>query len=79
MYPRWLWPGFSLPGVVWLIVLFVVPFYAVIGVAFGAVDPNLQTAIPIWNPLQWNVGWVSDAISRLKPGGELWGVAVRTC
>ena len=70
--------GFALPGVIWLIILFVVPFYAVIGVAFGSVDPNLLPAIPIWNPLQWNVGWVSDALSRLQPGGDLWPVSVRT-
>ena len=43
MYPRWLWAGFALPGVVWLLPLFLVPFYAVIGVAFGDVDALLQT------------------------------------
>jgi putrescine transport system permease protein len=79
MYPRWLWPGFALPGVLWLIVLFVVPFYAVIGVAFGTIDPNLLSAIPIWNPLEWNVGWVNEALTRLQPGGDLWVVFVRTC
>ena len=41
MYPRWLWPAFALPGVVWLVLLFLVPLYAVIGVAFGRVDPIL--------------------------------------
>ena len=51
MYPRWLWPGFAFPGVLWLIILFVVPFYAVIGVAFGTVDPILLSAVPIWNCL----------------------------
>ena len=68
MYPRWLWTGFALPGVIWLILLFVVPFYAVIGVAFGTVDPNLLTAIPFWNPLEWNIGWVSETLHRLQPG-----------
>jgi hypothetical protein len=24
MYPKWLWPAFALPGVVWLILLFLV-------------------------------------------------------
>ena len=33
MYRRWLWPGFALPGVIWLIVLFLVPFYTVLAVA----------------------------------------------
>ena len=79
MYPRWLWQGFSLPGIVWLIVLFIVPFYAVTAVAFGTVDPTLYTPIPIWNPLQWNAGWVGDALTRLEPGNDLWRVFVRTC
>ena len=46
MYPRWLWPAFALPGVVWLIILFLLPFYAVVGVAFGGIDPILQTPDP---------------------------------
>jgi len=79
MYPRWLWPGFAFPGVLWLIILFVVPFYAVIGVAFGTVDPILLSAVPIWNPLEWNVGWVNETLQRLSPGGDLWVVCVRTC
>jgi putrescine transport system permease protein len=66
------------PGVVWLLILFAIPFYAVIGVSFGTVDPILFTPIPIWNPLNWNVGWVSDTLTRLEPGGDLWGVFIRT-
>jgi putrescine transport system permease protein len=79
MYPRWLWQGFALPGIAWLVILFIVPFYAVTAVAFGAVNSTLLTPIPVWNPLQWNVGWLGDALSRLEPGGELWGVFLRTC
>jgi spermidine/putrescine transport system permease protein len=79
MYPRWLWPSFALPGVLWLIILFVIPFYAVIGVAFGTIDPILLSAVPIWNPVEWNVGWVSEVLSRLEPGGDFWTVFVRTC
>jgi putrescine transport system permease protein len=79
MYPRWLWPSFALPGVLWLIVLFIIPFYAVIGVAFGTVDPILLSAVPIWNPVEWNVGWMSEVLSRLEPGGDFWTVFLRTC
>jgi len=78
MYPRWLWPAFALPGVVWLFVLFLLPFYAVIGVAFGSVDPILQTPIPAWNPAEWNIGWLSSTLHELAPGGDLWVVVVRT-
>ena len=78
MYPRWLWSGFALPGVIWLIVLFIIPFYAVIGVAFGTVDPILFRPIPIWNPVEWNLGWMTQTLERLRPGGDLWHVFVRT-
>jgi ABC-type spermidine/putrescine transport system permease subunit I len=78
MYPRWLWPLFALPGVVWLLILFLLPFYAVVGVAFGSVDPIFQTALPAWNPLQWNTGWVSQVLSELTPGGVYWTVFLRT-
>jgi putrescine transport system permease protein len=78
VYRRWLWPGFSFPGVLWLILLFLVPFYAVVAVAFGKVDPILLQPVPVWNPLDWNVGWISEVLHRLAPGGNLYGVAVRT-
>jgi spermidine/putrescine transport system permease protein len=78
VYRRWLWPGFALPGIVWLIVLFLVPFYAVVAVAFGTVDPILLQPVPVWNPLEWNVGWIVEVLERLAPGGSFFGVAVRT-
>jgi spermidine/putrescine transport system permease protein len=78
MYPRWLWPGFSIPGVVWLILLFLLPFYAVVGVAFGGIDPILQTPIPAWNPLNWNIGWMSQVLHDLAPGGVYWEAEKRT-
>jgi ABC-type spermidine/putrescine transport system permease subunit I len=78
VYRRWLWPGFASPGIVWLIVLFLVPFYAVIAVAFGSVDPVLLQPVPVWNPLEWNVGWIVEVLERLAPGGSFFGVAMRT-
>ncbi len=78
MYRRWLWPSFSFPGVLWLIVLFVVPFYAVLGVALGTVDPILFQPVPVWNPLEWNVGWIQEVLNRLAPGGIWFDVGIRT-
>ena len=69
MYPKWLWSSFSLPGVVWLVLLFLVPMYAVTGVASGGVDPILQTPIPAWNPRSWNVVWVGQGLHETPPGG----------
>ena len=53
-YPRWFWPSFAAPGSVWLLVLFVLPFYAVICIAFGTFNIIFRTPVPIWNPLLWN-------------------------
>jgi spermidine/putrescine transport system permease protein len=78
VYRRWLWPSFAFPGVLWLVLLFVVPFYAVLGVAFGTVDPILFQPVPIWNPLEWNVGWLTEVINRLAPGGIWFDVGIRT-
>jgi ABC-type spermidine/putrescine transport system permease subunit I len=78
VYRRWLWPGFASPGILWLIILFLVPFYAVVAVALGTVDPILLQPVPIWNPLEWNVGWILEVLERLQPGGTFFGVAIRT-
>jgi spermidine/putrescine transport system permease protein len=51
---RWLWIGLAAPGAIWLIILFVVPFYVMLCVAGGGVNTFFQTAIPVWNPLNWS-------------------------
>ncbi len=51
---RWLWMGLAAPGAIWLILLFVLPFYVMLAVAGGQVNSFFQTAVPVWNPLQWS-------------------------
>jgi ABC-type spermidine/putrescine transport system permease subunit I len=53
-YPRWLWPSFTAPGNVWLAFLFILPFYTVLSVAFGTVDPVFQQPIPVYQPWWWS-------------------------
>jgi spermidine/putrescine transport system permease protein len=38
------------------VVLFAVPFYVVLAVAFGTVDPIFRNPVPTWNPVQWYPG-----------------------
>ena len=78
MYPRWLWPVFAVPGVVWLILLFLIPFYAVIGVAFGSVDPIFQNPIPTWNPFDWQFDAFFETLKGFLPGNTYWSVFIRT-
>ena len=52
--PRWFWAALSIPGAIWLIVFFVLPFYVMMSVAAGAIDPIFQSPIPLWNPFEWS-------------------------
>lgn len=74
---HFVWPGFALPGVAWLIAFFVVPVYAILSVAFGDVDPFIRTPIPRWNPLDWNADAMSSVLHRVF-GGDLGKVFTRT-
>lgn len=71
------WGVLSLPGVAWLLALFVVPFYAIAAVAFGKVDPILRTADPVWSPLSWNFSALTKMFDRVFTG-DLRQVLVRT-
>src|SRR4029450_6803292 len=77
--PRWFWPSFAAPGMVWLVVLFLLPFYVVLSIAFGAIDPLFRTPVPVWNPVQWNPFQFQLLYDRVfGPGGFLGPAFVRT-
>jgi putrescine transport system permease protein len=75
---RWFWPSFALPGAAWLVLLFLVPTYAVVAVAFGTLDPIFQNPVPIWNPLHWQFSTMRSVLADLEPGRVFWIVFVRT-
>jgi len=79
LYPRGFWQTLAAPGVLWLIVLFVVPFYAILSTAGGRLDPIFQTATPEWNPLRWHPDSFSYVFENLiEPDGPFRVVFVRT-
>lgn len=73
----WTWKAFALPGVVWLILLFIVPLYGVVAVAMGRLDPVFVRPLPVWNPLQWDAGAFTKVIGEIF-GGQLGATALRT-
>ena len=55
----------------WLLLLFVVPFYAIVSMAGGSLDPLTGTAVPRWDPTYWDRAsfryvleqlWASDGV-----------------
>jgi len=75
--PRALWPALALPGVLWLLAFFVVPFYVILSMAGGGTDA-FADPIPEWNPLQWDLGRIGDAFTAIAPGGDSWNPMWRT-
>jgi spermidine/putrescine transport system permease protein len=78
MTRRWFWPTFAFPGIAWLVLLFLVPTYAVIAVAFGGVSPIFQNPVAVWDPLHWHFGAMQSVLGDLEPGHKFWVVFVRT-
>jgi spermidine/putrescine transport system permease protein len=72
------WAGLALPGVAWLCLFFVLPFYAILCVALGTVDPIFQTPTPEWNPLRWSFSSFDVVLGSLFGGGAFQTVFVRT-
>jgi ABC-type spermidine/putrescine transport system permease subunit I len=67
----------ALPGVAWLAVFFGVAFYAIISVGLGNTT-TLYQPVPFWNPGEWNVGYLGEALKNVAPGGQTWDDVVRT-
>jgi ABC-type spermidine/putrescine transport system permease subunit I len=64
--------------VLWLCLFFVLPFYVILCIAFGTVDPIFQTPAPEWNPLAWNTAAFEFVLESLFGGGAFQTVFVRT-
>jgi spermidine/putrescine transport system permease protein len=75
---RWYYPAMAVPGIVWLLVLFVTPFYAIAAVAFGGLDPIFGGTSPTWNPLEWDFTAFRGVVDEFVSGGPARGVFVRT-
>ena len=67
---RWYYPALAMPGIVWLLLLFILPFYAIAAVAFGTRDLIFALPIPAWNPLEWQFETFTETAGELfTPGG----------
>ncbi len=77
--PRWLWPTLTIPGALWLTVLFLLPFYVALAIAGGTLNPLFLTAVPVWNPLDWQSGYVRQVLADLfGPHAYLGATVLRT-
>jgi len=50
---RLFWAVLAAPGIIWLALLFIVPFYAILAIAAGHVNQVFGYPVAVWSPLQW--------------------------
>jgi len=48
------WIALAAPGILWLLVLFIVPFYAVLAIAMGKLNELYESPVAVWNPFSWS-------------------------
>jgi ABC-type spermidine/putrescine transport system permease subunit I len=76
---RLFWVVLAAPGILWLAILFVVPFYAVLAVAGGRLNLIFEQPVAVWNPFQWSSANLAKAWQDIAGAGASVGpIAVRT-
>jgi ABC-type spermidine/putrescine transport system permease subunit I len=72
-----LWPSLASPGLLWLLLFFLTPFFAILSVAMGRLDPIFHFADPVWNPIAWNPDIFGVVFGDLF-GGQVGEIFLRT-
>ena len=76
---RLFWLLLAAPGMLWLLVLFVVPFYTTLAIGAGQLNIVLRTPVPAWNPLAWSRGNLMLVLRDIAGTGAFVGpIIVRT-
>jgi ABC-type spermidine/putrescine transport system permease subunit I len=76
---RGFWIALAAPGIIWLILLFIVPFYAVLAIAMGQLNRLFESPIAVWDPLKWSSSNVINVWHDLVGGTSFAGpIVVRT-
>ena len=71
-----MWPAFAAPGIAWLALLFLLPLYIVLCLAFGTLDPVFRSPVPVWNPLQWDFSQSQYVLGHLVGADAIFGPAI---
>jgi ABC-type spermidine/putrescine transport system permease subunit I len=76
---RTFWILLAAPGIVWLAVLFIVPFYAVLAIGEGKLNRLLATPVAVYNPLSWSSANLSNVMRDIFGASSFAGpIIVRT-
>jgi ABC-type spermidine/putrescine transport system permease subunit I len=57
---RFFWVLLAAPGMIWLVVLFVIPFYAMLAIGEGKLDRQTESPVAVYNPFSWSSANLSN-------------------
>jgi len=73
------WVLLAAPGMIWLLILFVVPFYAVLAIGEGKLDRQTESPVAVFNPFTWSSANASNVLHDVFGSGAFVGlIAWRT-
>ena len=73
------WVLLAAPGILWLAVLFIVPFYAVLAIGEGKLNRLFESPVAVYNPLNWSSANLTNVWHDLFGSGSFAGpIVVRT-
>jgi len=76
---KWFWVLLAAPGMVWLAVLFVIPFYAMLAIGEGKLDRQTESPVAVYNPFTWSSANFTNVWRDLFGSGAFAGdIAWRT-
>jgi len=76
---RRFWILLAAPGILWLAILFIVPFYAVLAIGEGKLNKLFESPVAVYNPLHWSSANLSNVWRDIFGAGSFAGpIVVRT-
>jgi spermidine/putrescine transport system permease protein len=67
------WVALAAPGILWLAILFIVPFYAVLSIAMGKLNQLIEAPVAVWNPFDWSSSGVINVWRDIFGGSAFAG------
>ncbi len=73
------WVLLAAPGMIWLVVLFVIPFYAMLAIGEGKLNRQTESPVAVYWPFSWSSANLANVWRDLFGSGAFaGGIAVRT-
>ncbi len=68
------WALLAAPGMLWLVILFVIPFYAMLAIGEGKLDRQTESPVAVYNPFDWSSANLTNVWRDLFGRGAFAGI-----